>query len=626
MRSLRSRFSLAAALVASSPAWSLAQSFPGFYPQRYVTCHEDEPGRAPPPPKPAADGAVPLLRKPAPRALPIAPLVVIDVALVQPVPARDVPPVRAPEPPPFLVAGDNDFHCIGWTRGKAGVLRVLEAAPGARFPHHGDGRYWRNDNARAAAAAGWREAIPHLHRVLDRPLPAGSGMPLFEALDAKLHAARALGDLGDATVGKKFAAHLAAREDFSWSLLWIAGVRALPFIDPVEAQAYAARFAERVASGKRRPTDPDAASDHQMLDELLPHMVKPSPEHLAVVKRLSGPQCPTLAARLRLGDDALRKELRPELATDLRTQRGVACYSTVMPALFPGEEPDEVDTLLFRWRYDELLHLLGVAKAKKEAGPLDAKWTAALAKVKTELQKRAKDPRIAGDKTDVRFLPETRAQHLAALAWLGDASAQAALDKLIGDGAERRVAPWVAAEAALALDLPKAADRAAERLRLAIHGWTERYSTKLDPIRAFVHLNEHVRVVDALAARKDPRFVLGLLDQDRYAREAAFVRLARHRGKPGELCDLVLDEAPGATDEAIDDALWALSLLGDACRARAWSLWSDKGRPKRARGMALELLAMMREPRIAAELPKREGRDELAAARRRARIIFHAKE
>jgi hypothetical protein len=295
-----------------------------------------------------------------------------------------------------------------------------------------------------------------------------------------------------------------------------------------------------------------------------------------------------------------------------------------MPSLFPGEDPDEVETLLHRARYDAILHLLGVAKAKKAAGTLDARWQKGLAKLLAGLQKRSSQPDVGGGKSDVRFVPSRHAQHLAALAWLGDAKAKADLDKLIVDPAERGVAPWVAAEAALALDLPGAADRAVKLLENGIQNWTQRFSTELDPKRGFLHVNDHVRVLDALAARGDARFALGLLDHERWGREAAAVHFARLR--PAAACELVGNAATNATREAVDDAFWVLSMLGDACKATGWRLANDPTRPAAVRGMALELLAMMRDARIAPLLPKRQGKDDIAASRSRARFIFAAKE
>lgn len=668
--------SLAAALALGLlvwPATAEAQSNPALYHPRYVACHDEHAERAragrpttvaapsPAPATSAPTGDAPALAllpsRPPPRVLPIAPLVVIDVPLASPVPARSAPRVLVagatapqgqvatapvtPAPAAPLALGENDFRCIGLTRGKAGVLRVLDAPPGARFAHHTSAADWRNVNARAAASSGFVEAVPALRRTLERPLPKReAGLALFEALDAKLHAARALGDLGDARSAASLTKHLREREDEAWSLLWLATLPALARLDAVAAQDYAASVVGRIVRGERRPRDPDAARDETLLRALLPLFVTPKAEHLALLARLPASasassstwyvECETLAARVRMGDAALTKALRAELSTDLRTQRAVACYSQVMPDVFPGEAPDEVDTLLFRERYESMLHLLSRAKQKKAAGALDATWTSALAKLERGLEQRSARDRAGGPGRPLH--DDERALHLVALAYLtpskpSHAKVKAELEALVRDPANERLAPWLAAEHALALELPGAADLAGRRVALAIELPTRRFSTKLDPTRGFVSVNEQVRVLDALAARGDARFALGLLSRDRSAREAAAGHLARLR--PALLaqaaCELVGDAAAKAEQEAVDDALLALSALGDTCRGTAHRLWSDAKQPTHVRAMALEWLAMLRDARVDAALGKGPRRGE-PHAERRARIIRFARE
>lgn len=644
---------MALTLTLAGLSWSTAshaQSNPAFYHPRYVACRDEKAPPATPafatPGSPASPRPPPSLEplpsRPAPRVVPIAPLVVIDVPMIEPVPARARPalvvatpaPTPTAAPAPMLTLGDNDFRCIGLSRGKAGVLRVLDAPPGARFAHHTDAASWRNDNARAAAASGFVEAIPALRRTLERPLPKNdAGLSLFEALDAKLHAARALGELGDTRSAALVAKHLAAREDEAWSLLWLSTLPTLARFDPVAAQDYAASVVGRVARGERRPTDAQAAGDETLLRAVLPLFVAPKAEHLALVSRLpasasghSGTwyvECETLAARVRLGDKALEKALRAELATELRTQRASACYSQLMPDVLPGRAPDEVETLLFRQRYESMLRLLGHAKQKKAEGALDASWTAALAKLKAGLEKRSADDAAASARGHARSMhTETRALHLVALAYLGDTKAKAELEALARDASDEGVAPWLAVEHALALELSGAAELAARRVALAIERPTRRYSSSLDPKRGFVSVNEQVRVLDALAARGDARFALGLLSRDHSAREAAAQHLARRR--PASACELVGDAAGKAEPEAVDDALLALSLLGDACRATAHRLWRDDKQPAHVRGMALELLAMLRDARVDAALGARQRGEP--GFQRRARIIRWARE
>ncbi len=623
---------LAALAGQAAPAW--AQSNPGFFPERYVACREAESTRRQAPPRsPPGSPSTPLPRRAAPAPLPIAPLVVIDVAVAEPVPTR--PSVDSPPPAVeqvVIASAPQDWRCVGFPRGKAGILRVLRAPPLARFAGHTHGESWRLENARAASAAAFPEAVPELRRLLARPVPPSDEAPgggpskdgpaLFHALDAKLNAARALGDLGDTPSARPFAQHLATREDRSYSLIWLDGLPPLAAMDAVLAERYAAEVVERVVRA-RKPTDPHAASDDTLLRAVLPMLRTPDPARLAMVRRLpnSDQRCDVVAARLRLGDAALRAELRPELDRDLRTQRGVACYSEIMPFVFPGEAPDEVATLLYRHRLDAIHDLLERARSVPAS---DAAWRRAKEELRTALTARSQDPDVAGGERDNRFQPVKRAQHFFALAELGDAAARAEVERLIADEKDEGVAPWVAASLALRFSWPNAADLAATRLGYARRTSTRRYDTDLEPMRGFVRIDDHMPVVDALAARKDPRFALGLLDRDRWVREATAVHVARVRS--AAVCDVVTRAAPEAEEKAVQDAFWTLTMLGDACREQAHRLAVDAGAPPHVRGMALELLAMMRDPRTKPLLGDRGREDDIRPARQRARIIFHARE
>ena len=91
-------------------------------------------------------------------------------------------------------------------------------------------------------------------------------------------------------------------------------------------------------------------------------------------------------------------------------------------------------------------------------------------------------------------------------------------------------------------------------------------------------------------------------------------------------CDVVAGAAGGAEARPVQDALWTLSMLGDTCRAQAHRLATDGAQPPHVRGMALELLAMMRDARARPLVEDRGREDDIRPARRRARIIFHARE
>jgi hypothetical protein len=286
--------------------------------------------------------------------------------------------------------------------------------------------------------------------------------------------------------------------------------------------------------------------------------------------------------------------------------------------VFPGRDPDEVPALTHRRRYREILALLRNMRAAERAGRADPRFAVARAQLRTWLTQRSAEPDVRGDPTHRDHNPERRALHLAALAFLGDRQAKAQLDELIRDPADQGTAPWVAAKEALLLDLPGAADLAAARLRLGLTSITRRYTQRTWAHRGLVHVTEHVEVIDELARRGDPRFVLGLLDRNVFAREATVLPLARRR--PPEACELVGQAAHAAQPESIQDAFWALSVLGDHCRDTWHRLVSDPSQPPKVRGMALEALAMLRDPSVPALLDRPVER-KLKAARERARII-----
>jgi hypothetical protein len=626
-----------AALLAAAPL--RAQTYGSIVRERYVACREEAELRAAPPPLPSAAPALeltPVSRRAAPGVLSIAPLLVIDVAVEQPVPSRRATPA-APlaEAPPEAVAiieGENDYHCLGVPRGKARILRVVAAGPGARFGGGRDPHGYRRDNLIAAGTFDLRESIPALRRELDRPLsPALEPHAVFDRLDEKLAAMRSLADLGDASSAGRVVAYLRGREARTWSGFWPEALETLARLDATAAQDYAVEVLQGVP---QRPAEADF-----LVRAVLPFLRRPSPAALAALQRLEASTdghparwhdaCDILAARVRVGDDALKRALRPELAGDLTTNRSAVCYGQVIDVVFPGDDPDEVDTLLKRHRYDEILHLLDRARALRARGPLDARWTSAEKKLLAWLQQHRQDtgadPVNGVDVASPKItngVPETNAKHLAALAVLGDAAARRDLFRLVDDPGNPGTGPWIAAVLALRFDLEGAADHAANRLRLGVEQSTQRFSRDAWPRRGQVVVTEHGELVDALAARQDPRFTLGLLDRDAFTRDLAMNALARLR--PERACELVSGAASRAEEPAIQQAFWALSVLGEACQGAMERLLDDRAQPPEVKGMALEALAMMRDRRVKGLLEPQGRGDKMSAARARARLIYRS--
>lgn len=623
-------------LLAASAA--RAQTYGSIVRERYVACRPEAELAAPPPPAPRAPmELVPVPRRAAPAPLRIAPLVVIDVALEPPIPTRRATPAASPEAPPEAVAvleGENDYHCIGVPRGTDRILRVVAAGPGARFGGGRDAHRTRWDSLLAAGMFDLRASIPALRRELDRPIPAALEPHLvFDRLDEKLAAMRSLADLGDAAEATpRVLGYLRAREARQWSGFWQEALETLGRLDPAAAQAYAT---EVVNGASQRPAEADF-----FLRAVLPLFQRPSAEALAALRKLDAgtdghpsrwhDACDILAARLRVGDEPLRGSLRPDLAGNLTTNRASVCYGQVIGAAFPGDDPDEVDTLLKRHRYDELVRLAGRARALGAAGKLERRWAEAKQKMLAWLREHrldtGADPVNGVDVASGKItngVPETNAQHLVAMALLGDEAALRDLYRLVDDPRNGGTGPWIAAALALRFDLPGAAEHAAARLRLGIEQTTARFSRDPWPRRGQLTITEHGEVVEALARRRDPRFTLGLLDREGYTRDLATHLLARD--PTPQACQLVTGVARHAEERAIQQAFWAMSVLGDSCREAMWRLIDDRAEPPEVKGMALEALAMTRDPRARGLTEPRGPGDRMGAARARARIIHHAR-
>jgi hypothetical protein len=600
---------------------SEAQSYQGLFPERHLVCRSPRLERSPEAEAPTvASALVPLRRRPPPSTLEFAPLVGIDTAIAEPLPLRAPITPALPEPPPVRIAhAENDYRCLGFHRGGDGIVEVVEAPMGARFLRHTHAHSWRIDNLRALATHHDRRPLESLRRMLERPVPE-QGHEVFEALDLRFQAARALGDLGDSAGAGALVRGLREREDRSYSLLWIATFEALDRMAPRAAEDYAASVVERVARGRAKPADEHAMRDEGLLREALPRLRTPNAARLAVLKGFpsADEDCDVLAARIRLGDAPLLGALRAELSTDLRTQRGAHCYSKLMPFAFPGDGPEEVPALLFRHRLESILHLIARARS---APPADARWGRALVELRRELALRRNDPDVAGDRSDVRHSPRKRALYLVALSALGDAGAARELDVLYRDAREDGAAPWLAALEAMRLELPGAVEGAVARLELAMVQSTRTFSSDPTENRGFVRVGPEARVVLALAERGDARFVFGLLAKDRDVREMAAVELGRLR--PREACGLVARQAKNASPEAVQDAFWALSMLGPVCLTEARRIYTDASQPAHVRGMALELRAMLRDPSVASELASPPD-DPFRPARERAAIIHAA--
>ncbi len=598
------------------------------FPPRYAACQDESERRT-----------VKLSKQPTPLWLPlpkkriaplrVAPMEVDDVAHAEAMPSRRVAPREKPPTRVVLVQSRNDYRCVGIPRGTPGILRVISAPPGARFYRHNHPNSWRQRNMRAAGVFNLKSAVPALRRELARPIPKDAEPWLQHQLRRNKHyAARALADMGDRTSGPAVLALLRSLERDGFNL-WRDTLDTLLRLEPRRAQAYALDLIRRATR------DPKLFKENsQLLTDVLPLVTTPSAGARDVIERaaftlvtddaaarghFSG-ACELVAARVRMGNTQLQSELRHELATDLRTQRAVACYSKWMPVLFPGHDSREADAWMHRHRYLALLNWLArTRKGEPSQNDVDARR-----RLLSWLKARAKKPDIVKNERDRRYSPNKRALHLAALAAMGERSAKSALDTLIRDPADDGTAPWIAALHALRLELPAAADLAAERLRLGIRQSTRRFSSKRWDRRGAVNITEQGHVIEELARRGDARFALGLLSRSVFDRELTAMLVARR--KPARACEIVGNAAAKAQRQAVDDAFWSLSVLGSKCRATMQRLTKDSSQPPSVRGMANEYLAMLRDKSVPSHTAVLlRDRDHRASAQR-ARIIFSAKE
>jgi hypothetical protein len=600
-------------------------------PPRHLICHDEQ---RPRPPRPSASAGPPIsdwvrLPRRRPPTLELAKLEIFDVAESDPMPSRRVATERArphaEQTPLVLLESRNDWRCIGVPRGTPGIARVSGAPPGSRF--HGQPRLesWRQDNMQAAGVLALFSTKGLLRRQLERPIPEGiEAWQAGELRRSKHVAARALADLGDAASAPRVLMLLRSleREGFH---LWRDTLDSLGRLDPQLAQSYALELFERAAE---RPEW--LRGNPTLYTDLLPLISVSSPRALAVLRRISGmltkdnvnlPHgsggCELVAARVRLGDADLRRELRTELGTgSLDTQRAVACYSALMPALYPGIEGAELPVLMHRLRYESILAFLESTRAGGSA--------AERARLLAWLRQRSSAPDVAGDRQRRDFVPDRRAMHLAALAALGDVQGKQKLAELITDPNDDGTAPWVAAYFALRLELERAAELAVERLLIARHQHTRRHSSESWPRRGALVITAHGRVLEELVRRRDDRFALGLLDRQAFTRSLTTAWLARKR--PSSACKLVGDAAHRASPEAIDEAFWALSVLGQRCRATMQRLVADSSQPAAVRGMANEHLAMLRDQTVPANNRLLSTDSRYAPTISRARIIHAAPE
>jgi hypothetical protein len=584
---------------------------------RYVVCKEEP---APPPPSPSRraapdDDLMPVPRVPAPGKLTVIAHLVDDAALAEPVPLR-LASASPREPAQVLMrASVNGVHCLGLVRGRAAMLRVLAAPPGTHFYGHPYPRYFIADNLIAASAFDAKEAVAPVRAIFDRPLPKQlKAYDDLERLSMKGHAAMALAELGDVASAPRISELLVHMETLRLGSTWRDTFQALRQLDRPTAAAYALDLVERMSDGKAPRL---SGHDLEVLLDVLAE--KDAARALPALTRLgaSGHDgCLAVGARLRLGDEALAKTVRPDLAGSIATNLGATCWTQIIGALAPGRSMSELPVLLFRARWEAVANL---AVVLRDRGPAGAKDRATfVAKVKATL---ARPPQGLRD--------HDLALRLGALATLGDEPSLRALYAIVDAPNDDGDRPWVAATLAVRARLPEADLHARQLLETGIHRHVS--NGEIDALTSGVAATWPVKLVRELARQKSPLAALGLLQRDSHAREEAMFAVSR--GKPEGACELVTSAArlvPTNEHEAVDSAFWALTALGATCEPSMDRLARDRTQPGAVRGAAVEHLAMIRAPSAATLAAAWEAEGTRSGAERaslhRARIILSSPE
>lgn len=611
----------------SAPAEAYVLDF-----ERYFVCRPDD-GRAvaTPATRPRGprDARVPVKKRRGPSVLNGAPLVTVDVSVAQALPTRRTDaPKAGPVPLPVVMReARNDFRCIGWERGAAGVLRVVAAPPGARFLHHQNAASYRSTNIVFAGTFGIQQARAPLERILARPLAPGlERWQQSEELHVRRDAAVALADLGHQKAAPRVLAHVELLEQVDDFNYYREAIDALDRLAPALADRHALEVLEQE---EKQPSK----RFEFLLATLLPYVRTVSPRSLSLLQRLgetlgtSHLGCRVGAARIVHGDTVLADTVRPHVEQDIRHNFVANCYSELVEVLAPGRDPDELDVILWRQRWRAMVALLGSMQAAEHAGKPDPRFAPARRKLLAWLlahkTQHLYDPKADNAKS-WSHVREWDALYTVARAALGDGAAISSLVALIGDGQNEGTAPAIAARHGLALEIP-GVDKALDGLlRTMVTREPVRHDRDSWPKRGHLTLTEEGQVVEALAARGDERFVLGLLAHHGYVREVAAFHLARRR--PASACRRVAAAAQNASEDAIQFAFWALTVLGKRCEAAMQTLATDASQPPDVRGMATEVLAMLRNPTALSLARASAPHRSMAPALARAELIFHSPE
>jgi hypothetical protein len=604
----------------------------GVFPSGYMSCREERVrGVAPEVREPLGEREV-LVPVPIRRHAP--PIVLgedlaDEVAMVEPVPSGrgrlrgdSHDDVRGA----VMVESANDFRCLGLVRGRAGIVRTIAAPPGTRFYGHPYDAGWRIDNMVAASLFELVEAKEALRAVLARPV---GDMRSFEQTELRTSAAVALAELGDRESVPALVAWTELLESRSLGFQYRSAWHALEQLDGAEAERYAVGMLRRAVDGElgsRVNADllrSVATITPRSRGTAMPLLRRLSASDARVAFDGSASRCVLTAARLRLGDEELMPLAREQISTSLTDNLAVNCYSHWLPATV-GDDPADVDAMLHRRAYEPIMRFVQHIRVRRAMyGGAGADWERGASRLLEGLAKGLKEPAL-GDRSRNDYYPTHRAMHLAAMAGLGSSVARDLLFAMVEDAKDETDGGWVASYWALRLGLRDADVRVLQRLQLGMRTSTRQarldFTVGVPTTWRTRVLEELVRVLPA----DDARWTIALLDKEGPTREKAVFLLSRR--KPEGACRTVLEAAPGASDETVKQAFWALSILGSACWAPMLEAAGDPDLAPSVRGPAIVLLAMTRSPEARAMMEAVAGLTEFRLYAGTAKIILRSPE
>ena len=527
-----------------------------------------------------------------------------------------------------------DHRCLGPVRGRADLLAALRAQPDYARAGRDHAIIDRRDHA-ARLAGLWSlpEAAAPLRALLGLAvLPAEQGTNVaVSKLRSRGEAAVALAALGDLATAAVLPGFLREIEASGHWMLWEDVLAALGRLDA----AAAGRYALDLLGRQRTVADLHNAKRH-----LLPYLVAarelralPVLQRLAggtgVPMRLSHTHCLLGATRLGLGEEPLRRTVRRVMTGPYSGTWEATCDGEWLSAAF-GTDPDDVDVLLRHTgrtdrgldhgmalrAFDRILVLVRTLDDADRA-PAQASTRGRRARARQALLRGLHALDAHPHLRSAGGVPHLAALHQVALAGLKDAGALRAVGAQIDDPADRSGAAWIAALHAVRLALPGALDSASRLIRRGV-GYRNRHTSGIyDGVR--------VQALDAVVAGATPgdgRWAVAVLDPDERVRERALFHLARRR--PATACARVTEAAPEATDRAVQDGLFALSVLGATCAPELERLAREARLRGEVRGMALEMLGLFRSPLVPLLAPALSGSVLGRAAAQRALVLHGA--